>query len=114
MHLDARRLLKDSPKLEVTHVLARYRWQARLVEQGYSNKQLAEITRVLNVITACRTSKLGSLLFTWRSCQRTMLGLVQTGGIWQATATLPAGTTAWFINAHADGCRISSTFKETI
>ena len=79
MHLDARRLLKDSPKLKVTQVLARYRWQARLAEQGYSDKQLGEITRVLNVITACRTGKLGSHLFTCRSCQRTMLGLDKCG-----------------------------------
>lgn len=48
-----------------------------------------------------------------RTWKQTPASLAQTGGVWQATATLPAGTTAWFINVHADGCTVSSTFTET-
>ncbi|MEO8271603.1 MAG: transposase zinc-binding domain-containing protein, partial [Aureliella sp.] len=73
--MDARRLLEEDTRLKVAEVLARYRWQARMGEQGYSDAQFTEITRVLNVITVCRTGKLGSHLFICSDCQRTRLGL---------------------------------------
>lgn len=39
--------------------------------------------------------------------------LEQQGGQWHATATLPDGTTAWFINVHSGALVSSSDFQET-
>ena len=67
--------LRTARRLRVAEVLERYRWRARLGEQGYSAEQLSEVTRVLNLITACRTGKLGSHLFTCRGCEHKVMGL---------------------------------------
>ncbi len=38
--------------------------------------------------------------------------LQATGDTWTASATLPANTTAWFINVHAGELTASSTFQQ--
>lgn len=38
--------------------------------------------------------------------------LIREGAVWRATATLPPGTTAWFMNVRAGGLTVSSDFQE--
>jgi hypothetical protein len=38
--------------------------------------------------------------------------LARDGAAWRATATLPPGATAWFINVRASGLTVSSDFQE--
>lgn len=79
IYLTTGSLLNANTALRVTDVLRRYRWRAELDEQGYTAAQQTEISRVLNVITACRTGKLGSHVFNCAGCQRSLIGLNKCG-----------------------------------
>jgi dienelactone hydrolase len=47
-----------------------------------------------------------------RQWVQTPATLVQEGEVWRASAPLPAGTTAWFINVRSSGLTASSEFQE--
>jgi hypothetical protein len=38
--------------------------------------------------------------------------LTKEGDVWIASAPLPSGTTAWFINVHSGGLTVSSEFQD--
>jgi dienelactone hydrolase len=47
-----------------------------------------------------------------RTWTETPASLIREGATWRATATLPSGTTAWFVNVRAAGLTVSSDFQE--
>lgn len=47
-----------------------------------------------------------------RTWTETPASLIRQDTTWRATATLPSGTTAWFINVRAAGLTVSSDFQE--
>ena len=47
-----------------------------------------------------------------RTWTETPASLIREGATWRATATLPPGTTAWFVNVRAAGLTVSSEFQE--
>ncbi len=48
-----------------------------------------------------------------REWNETPSNLAHEGGLWRATAELPAGTTAWFINVHSGALIASSEYQVT-
>lgn len=62
---------------------------------------------------AVLVSTTGSGITGSRTWAESPAKLEQQGGQWHATATLPDGTTAWFINVHSGVLVASSEFKET-
>jgi dienelactone hydrolase len=49
-----------------------------------------------------------------RKWTETSAVLTREGDLWIASVPLPAGTTAWFINAHSSGLTVSSAFQEVL
>ena len=66
---------QKQPRLELVRVLDRYRYKAGLSEQGYSPERLENISRVLRLLTACRTGRMGSHVYECQACQRSLIGL---------------------------------------
>ena len=63
------------PRLELVRVLDQYRYSAKLAEQGYAPDRLESIYRALNLLTACRTGRLGSHVYVCQGCDRSLMGL---------------------------------------
>lgn len=63
------------PKLQVTRMLDRYRYTAKLGGEGYEPERLETIHRALNLLTPCRTGRLGSHLYLCNGCDRSLIGL---------------------------------------
>ena len=64
-----------SKRLEVATVLQNHHWQKQLDTQGFSPDRLRNVSRVLNLITACRTGRMGSHLYRCALCQRGLMGM---------------------------------------
>ena len=66
-------------RLRVAASLARYQGRSDLDQQGYSSEQFGEVNRVLNLLGACSTGKLGSHVCHCANCSRDHLGLNHCG-----------------------------------
>jgi len=62
-------------RLEVVRVLDSFRSSAHLDRQGHCAKRLATINGVLDLLTACRTGRLGSHVYHCQACQSSLIGL---------------------------------------
>lgn len=62
-------------RLEVVRVLDSFRSSAHLDRQGHCAKRLATIDGVLDLLTACRTGRLGSHVYVCQACKRSQIGL---------------------------------------
>jgi hypothetical protein len=63
------------PRLEVVRVLEQYRHSSQLDRQGHCDRRLATINRVLDLLTACRTGRLGSHVTICQGCERLLIAL---------------------------------------
>ncbi|MCO8124877.1 acetylxylan esterase [Stieleria sp. TO1_6] len=68
----------------------------------HSSKKLDDAV----LVSTTDTGVTGSRKWTQAPAQ-----LTHQDDTWQATSTLPAGTTAWFINAHSKGLTVSSEYQ---
>ncbi len=65
----------SASRLSVARILELHHWQKYFYDKGFTTDRVHNVAQVLNLLTACRTGRMGSHLYRCGGCHRSLMGM---------------------------------------